>query len=113
MIEVFRDIDSARVGMFNEMLRSEGIKTMLRNWNAVSMTTEIPIPVMYPNICVFSQEDYARARQLIEQAAASQPVGEPDWKCPQCSAMNEAEFSECWSCQAACELPEQPRSDSA
>jgi len=35
--------------MLNEMLRNAGIQIMLRNCNAVSMTTEIPIPVMYPS----------------------------------------------------------------
>ncbi|MGE9295178.1 MAG: DUF7577 domain-containing protein [Puniceicoccales bacterium] len=100
LFEVFRDIDSARVGLYDGLLRSEGIKTLLRNWNAVSMTTEIPIPVMYPNICVFSREDCAKAKEIIDQAQSESPSDGPDWQCPACGSMNEATFAECWSCQA-------------
>ncbi|WP_309381307.1 putative signal transducing protein [Cerasicoccus frondis] len=65
MIEVFRDMSSARVGLYNSMLESAGIPTMVRNWNSITMTTEIPIPVMYPNICVFNEEDAETAREII------------------------------------------------
>jgi len=68
MIEVFRDISCARVGLYDSLLQSAGIKTMVRNWNAVSMTTEIPIPAMYPNICVFTEEDAEAAREIIAEA---------------------------------------------
>lgn len=78
MIEVFRDISCARVGLYDSLLQSAGIKTMIRNWNAVSMTTEIPIPVMYPNIVVFTEEDAEAAREIIAAAEADPGDGDVD-----------------------------------
>ncbi|GHB96453.1 putative signal transducing protein [Cerasicoccus arenae] len=97
LYEVYRDISTAKVGLYDGVLRNAGIKTMVRNWNAVSMTTEIPIYVMYPNIVVFSKEDAAEARKLIEEAA-KQPEDLPAWECKQCGAENEGGFAECWQC---------------
>lgn len=68
MFEVYRDIDTVKVGLYDSLLQSAGIETMVRNWNAVSMTTEVPIPVMYPNIVVFTEEDAELARQIIAEA---------------------------------------------
>ncbi|WP_309398354.1 putative signal transducing protein [Cerasicoccus maritimus] len=78
MIEVFRDMSSARVGLYNSMLESAGIPTMVRNWNAITMTTEIPIPVMYPNICVFNEEDAKAAREIIAGLADDASEDLPD-----------------------------------
>lgn len=97
MFEVYRDIDATKVGLYDGVLRGAGIETMIRNWNAVSMTTEIPIPVMYPNIVVFSHEDFKRARAIIEEA--EQAADLPDWQCPHCGADNDGAVGECWQCQ--------------
>lgn len=99
-IEVYRDRDYAKVGMLEGILQAEGIPTILRNRNAVSMTTEIPIPVMFPNICILHIDDLERAKEIIH-AYTQQPdtiVGN-DWACPACGQDNGGNFSECWSCQ--------------
>lgn len=102
MIEIFRDQDFSKVGLINGILENAGIQTMLRNRNAVSMTTEIPIPVMFPNICVFTEKDAATAHELI-QAYLDQPHSPlaQDWTCPNCKEHIESTFSECWSCQTS------------
>lgn len=106
MFEVFRDIDSVRVGMFNGILNNAGIKTELRNWNSISMTTEIPIPVMYPNICVYTKEDYVAAKKIIQGIQDDDTSDLPDWNCANCGESNEAEFSECWRCETPHILPD-------
>ena len=41
------------------------IKTILfRNWEG-SNIVEIPIPVIYPNVCVLDKEDYDRKEDFI------------------------------------------------
>ena len=98
--EVFRHADHTRVGLIQGLLEANGIRTMMRNRNAVSCTTEIPIPVMYPNICVFTQEDRLKAVDVLsnlENPDPSKPVSR--WTCPRCGEENELPFTECWSCQ--------------
>jgi len=102
MIEVYRNRDYAIVGLIDGLLQSEGIATLLRNRNAVSMTTEIPIPVMFPNICVFNPDDAPRAREIIQAYFESSEADseKAPWHCPKCDQPNEGNFSECWSCQS-------------
>jgi hypothetical protein len=65
MFEVFRHWDTATVGLVNSLLEEAGVQTVLRNWEG-SNIVEVPIPVIYPNICVLNGEDYARAKEMIE-----------------------------------------------
>ena len=47
MHEVFRDWDTATVGLVNHLLKEAGIRTILRNWEGCNIT-EIPIPRFIP-----------------------------------------------------------------
>ncbi len=98
MHEVYRNWDSARVGLLNGVLQSSGIPTILRNWTG-SNITEIPIPAMFPNICVMNAEDIEPARELIKAYLEAPAIRGPEWTCPACGETNEANFTECWACQ--------------
>ena len=84
MQEVFRHWDTATVGLVNSLLEDAGIKTILRNWDGCNIT-EIPIPAIYPNVCVMHEEDLARARELISVIGINRkrldPVANP-WMPP-------------------------------
>ncbi len=102
MFEVYRDRDSAKVGLFNGLLQENGIRTMLRNWHA-SNIIEIPIPYLFPNICVFSKEDCIAAKEIIESYKNDDRGSLEEWVCQTCSETNEGGFSECWKCQTPIE----------
>ena len=55
MYEVFRHWDTATVGLVNGLLEDAWDKTILRNWEG-SNIVEIPIPVIYPNVCVLTKK---------------------------------------------------------
>lgn len=61
-------MSSAKVGLYDSLLQSAGIKTFIRNWNSITFTTEVPIPDMFPNICVFTEQDAEAAREIIASA---------------------------------------------
>ena len=101
MIEIYRDPDFSKVGLYQGILEDAGIETELRNRNSVTMTTSIPIPSMYPNLCVYSEEDAVRAKEILTAyAETADAVVGPDWVCAVCGETNEGNFTECWSCQA-------------
>ena len=106
MIEIYRDHDFSKVGLYQGILEDAGIETLLRNRNSVTMTTSVPIPSMYPNICVHTPEDASRARELLavyaESAESASSVVAADWECVLCGEGNEGNFTECWSCLADC-----------
>ncbi len=78
---MYRDIDSAKVGLIDNILKESGIPTMLRNWTG-SGITEVPIPVMYPNVCVMNRSDIARAREIIDEYFNADYSDQPEWTCP-------------------------------
>jgi len=102
MIEIYRDRDYSKVGMIQGLLEDAGIRTLLRNRNAVSMTTEIPIPIMFPNICLLNSTDKEQALELIDVYLNMSRVAAENtekWRCSKCDETNDDNFSECWSCQ--------------
>lgn len=99
MFEVYRDKDSVTVGLYHQLLQQEGIDCLLRNWSS-SHIVEIPIPEMYPNLCVFTSEDYQKARKIITDYQDGGYIRYPDWVCQQCGESVAGNFAECWSCQS-------------
>ena len=98
MYEVFRDWDSAKVGLVNQLLKGEGLHTVLRNWTG-SNITDIPIPATFPNVCVLSAKDFERAREILVAYFSSDSASEETWQCPGCGERVDGVFSECWSCK--------------
>jgi hypothetical protein len=97
MLEVFRHWDTATVGLVNSLLKEAGVQTVLRNWEGCNIV-EVPIPVIYPNICVLNAEDHARAKELIE-AFMNGPIADgQEWVCTKCGESIGQQLSECWNC---------------
>jgi hypothetical protein len=108
MYEVFRDWDSAKVGLVDQLLKSEGFNTALCNWTGSNITS-IPIPDMFPNVCVLTREECVRARKIVNDYFRARPrQATQDWQCPNCGETVDGVFSECWACQAPLEEEESP-----
>ena len=97
MQEVFRHWDTATVGLVNSLLEDAGIRTVLRNWDGCNIT-EIPIPAIYPNVCVMHEEDLAHSRELISAFRTSAESNDREWICPSCGESVDAPLNECWNC---------------
>ena len=102
MITVYRHHDSAKVGLLNGLLNSAGIETFIKNW-AGSNITEIPIPSIYPEICVLNKFEKERAEEIIKEFLDAKPVDEPEWVCGHCGETVDGILGECWSCGKALE----------
>jgi len=98
MHEVYRNRDFSKVGLYNEILKDAGIRTMLRNWNGANIT-DIPIPDLFPNICVFTEEDYKKAIKILTEYEKPASGNLEEWVCSQCGETVDGCFSECWACQ--------------
>ena len=98
MHEVFRDIDSAKVGMLDGVLKESGIPTLIKNWTG-SNITEIPIPSLYPTIYVLDAENVKEAKQLIADYLNPDVSDQQEWTCPACNSTVDGFLTESWSCQ--------------
>ena len=97
MHEVFRHWDTSTVGLVNGLLQDAGIRTVLRNWDACNIT-EIPIPAIYPNVCVLGKEDLGRANEVIAAFSQSSETTAEPWICHECWEQVESNYLECWKC---------------
>lgn len=75
MKEIYRERDYTRVGYFQSVLEAEGVETMVRNRDLGTMVTGVPIPDMYPALCVLNDADYVRAREILSEML---PLAETD-----------------------------------
>ncbi|MBK1853561.1 DUF2007 domain-containing protein [Verrucomicrobiaceae bacterium 5K15] len=100
MIEIYRAKDFSIVAYYRSILEAEGIPVMLRNEHLTgSGLTEIPIPEFYPNICVMHDEDYPRAREILQRTmVANAENSEKEVSCPSCGESNPGNFEFCFSC---------------
>jgi len=100
MKELFREADYTRIGYFQTVLEAEGIPTFVRNENVGSV--EVTIPVFYPALCVFNDEDYDRAMALLKtHVQGDDLLSQQEIACPKCSESNPGNFELCWSCSAS------------
>ncbi|WP_425603759.1 DUF2007 domain-containing protein [Coraliomargarita parva] len=99
MHEVFRDIDTVKVGMIDGLLRESGIPTVLKNWTGGSNITSIPIPSLYPTVYVLNDSQVNDAKELIKDFFEADSGMAEEWNCSKCGETVDGFLSECWSCQ--------------
>lgn len=106
MKDLFRDFDFTKVGYYQSMLESHGIRTFVRNRDVASLAGEASImPDLWPTLCVMDDTDYGRAMQIIEDSVTEDAEkSETEVVCPSCAEPNPGNFDLCWSCGA--NLPE-------
>ncbi len=84
------------------LLEAEGIEVKVLGeflWGARG-----EIPVSYdtaPTIWLINDNDYDRAKELLEEywrTRNNNIENEKDWICSKCGESNEALFTECWNC---------------
>lgn len=98
MKKVYEHIDFARVGHFQSILESDGIKTMIKNLGASVGIGEIPFTEVFPELWVVNDEDYERAMAALESYTPPETEDTTDWTCPSCGEYVEKQFGECWNC---------------
>ncbi|RYD18475.1 MAG: DUF2007 domain-containing protein [Verrucomicrobiaceae bacterium] len=98
MTEIYRNHDSATVGVLQNLLEANGIKTYQRNEHASGTTAVVDV---YPALCVMDEADVERAVQLV-RGYTEVPRDEfgPELTCPKCGETSPGNFDACWNCGA-------------
>lgn len=91
--------DGADNEMLKRLLDEAGIPCMIRNENLAMAIGEIP-PSESPELWIINDEDYPRAKEMIESWKNAKPAVSDPWVCPQCSETIEGQFTSCWKCGA-------------
>lgn len=103
MKEIFREPDFTIVGYYQSVLEGAGIRTMIRNETlAMIGVTDVPIPDVFPALCVVDDADYLPAMALIRETRQRNLANsEEEVICASCGEINPGNFDVCWSCEAA------------
>lgn len=99
MRNVYSHQDHARVGFFKSILDDAGIATFMKN-DVSSNTTDIPSLIIAPTLCVVNDEDYNRARDILNSAALPPSQPSVEWQCARCGESVPGNFDTCWNCGA-------------
>lgn len=90
-----RCLDTIEAHHRANLLRAAGIRAEVRNTHLAGAVGDIPFIETGPQVWIESSESEERAREVLDQAAAT-PV-QPDWRC-ECGEMIEGQFAQCWNC---------------
>jgi hypothetical protein len=91
------------IAHLRNLLESAGIACVVRNERLSGALGELPLFDCWPELWVVRNGDQLRARGLVDCALRRPGVRGPDWQCPRCGELVEAQFDECWQCSPAVE----------
>lgn len=104
--EVFRNADSALVGLYQSILEDAGIATFVGNTGTQQSlvgglaTALFPLPIFFPTLYALNDDDYPEAMEILRGIAVRPSFAAEDWKCAQCGESVPDNFDSCWKCQA-------------
>ena len=99
MRKIFESIEFARVGHYQSILESRGIRTFLNNAASSSLTGEVPFSEVVPELWIVNDAEYDNALRLLREHTTVLPSIGHDWTCPQCGEVVPKGFNQCWNCE--------------
>ncbi|MBI1930435.1 DUF2007 domain-containing protein [Candidatus Poribacteria bacterium] len=96
MKKLFTSLNSAEAGLLKDIIESEEIPCFLRNEMLLIASGELP--VYYPELWILNDEDYEKARKLLNDWLEPQEASRDFWVCPKCGEQIEGQFASCWKC---------------
>ena len=99
MTEIFVHKDYTIVGFYRSLLEEAGISCMIRNEHTHHLMSDIPIPALYPALCVMKDEDAERAVSILRAFKQGETTPTDDWLCPACKETVPGSFGSCWKCE--------------
>lgn len=80
------------------MLENAGIEFIIRNEQLGIAKGDIPWVECVKELWVQNDDDYSRAKEIIDEWEKSVAVKHEPWICPNCKETNEGQFTSCWKC---------------
>ena len=101
MKKVFEYPTPLEVGLFDSILQSSGISTVIKNQNLSSLAGDVPFTTVFPELWVVDDNDYDQAVALLQsfQQERLAPSTASDWTCAHCGESVPGNFDTCWHCE--------------
>jgi hypothetical protein len=59
---------------------------------------ELPPIECWPELWITHDDQYTRARELVEATLDADAHNGQSWQCPHCRELLEGQFAQCWNC---------------
>jgi hypothetical protein len=107
MKEIFRNADSAWVGLYQSILEDADIPTFVYNLSSLQLPAAglavafFPLPLFFPTLCVLNDDDYQEAMRILQGVRSGVVPPANHWNCAVCSEEIPDNFARCWNCESA------------
>lgn len=89
---------SADQEIVKSLLDEAGIPCMIRNEFPSGALSELTPSEASPEVWIMNDEDYAKAREIVDALQNATVEIQEAWSCPGCREEIEGQFTSCWNC---------------
>ena len=93
--------DASQAGLLKGVLSGIGVTCEIRGEYLSMALGRVPF-TEYPELWISSDEDFDRAKQIVEEWESKTVEQQESWIC-KCGEENEGQFSSCWKCGSPAE----------
>jgi hypothetical protein len=89
---------SADQETLKSLLEKAKVPCMIRNEDLSMALGELPFTECSPELWILNDEDYARAKEIVDAWRNAGIDNHAPWICPHCSEAIEGQFTSGWKC---------------
>lgn len=98
MRQIFVSQLLVEVESLKDILDQADIPCTIKNQQSSMLAGEVPFAEVFPELWVIRDEDYPKAKQLLDDWTNAKATGNTDWTCSGCGTQHAGEFTACWQC---------------
>jgi hypothetical protein len=114
MRQIYVAKDPLDAHLLKSLLGAQGIRAQVRDEALWGARGEAPLsPGTCPTVWIEDDRDHAAAAKIVQgyPGTGAGAAAGSSWSCSGCGEQLEPQFSECWSCGEARDLPSPPGGD--
>ena len=98
MKKVYTSNSLVDVEIRKEWLDQQPIPCMIKNQRSNMLGGEVPFVEVFPELWVLHDEDFDKAKTILDDWEQAKPLEQTTWTCPGCGEVHQKEFTTCWKC---------------
>jgi hypothetical protein len=98
MLQIHSSVNGAEIHNLKNVLETNGISCEVRGESLRSAMGGTPMSESFVELWLLDDAQEEAARQILSGPLSSSSV---PWTCPKCAEAIDAEFDQCWNCQAS------------
>ncbi|MGE0472831.1 MAG: DUF2007 domain-containing protein [Nitrospirales bacterium] len=98
MKKVYTSNSLVEVEIRKEWLDQYPIPCIIKNQRSAMLGGEVPFVEVFPELWVLDDEDFEKARSILEDWERVKPTDGIAWTCVGCGEVHQPTFTACWKC---------------